>query len=102
MINSLGKVYNEIDLNGMNYLFSGNRSGLYDGNSNNFAYTLGVRAGLKDQLNSFNPNPSRSPISTAPGYGTTLPNTSIYRETVKTTINVAKAINNSIKSIFKK
>ena len=93
-INNLGKIYNETDLSGMNY-FSlgnvriGNTSLFYDANCNNFSYTLGVKAGVKDQMDSFDPGPGVSRSIGEYGYKTTLPTTSVYRE-IKNQINSLK------------
>jgi len=92
LINNLGKTYNDINLTGMNYRFAGNYQGLYDGNSNNFAYTLGVKAGLKDQMDAFHPNPKAIIGGVAPGYGTMLPTTSVYRQIRASVISIAKQV----------
>ncbi|OGZ63367.1 MAG: hypothetical protein A2639_01720 [Candidatus Staskawiczbacteria bacterium RIFCSPHIGHO2_01_FULL_34_27] len=77
-INNMGKAYNNMDLSEMNYFWHGNVSGLYDGNSNNFTYTLGVKSGAKSQMDSFDPGPGIAKIVGEYGYGKTLPTTSIY------------------------
>lgn len=92
LINNLGRAYNDIDLTGMNYMFWGNSEGLYNGNSNNFAYTLGVKAGLKDQMDIFNPNPNLVVGSMAPGFKTMLPTTSIIKKTEKLLNNISKYV----------
>lgn len=102
LINSLGKAYNDIDLTGVNYRFLGNYKGLYDGNSNNFAYTLGVNAGVKNQLDTFNPNPNNKLNATAPGYKEYLPKTSVYKQTKRALVNSYKTISNSIKYFITK
>ena len=54
-INSLGAAYNKIGDN-QNYFFGGNATNRFGySNSNNFAYQLGTNVGVKNQLNSFNP-----------------------------------------------
>jgi hypothetical protein len=92
LINNLGKAYNGINLEGMNYRFMGNYEGLYDGNSNNFAYTLGVNAGVKDQMDKFQPNPQVIIGGVAPGYGTMLPTTSVLKQIQSSLTNISKQI----------
>jgi len=92
-INNLGKVYNGIDLTGMNYRFWGNFEGLYDANSNNFAYTIGVKTGVKDQMDSFRPNPQAIVGAMAPGYGKMLPETSVWKQIQQTVDNIKNIIN---------
>ena len=75
-INNLGKIYNETDTSKMGYFWRGTVQlpggfTLYNGNCNNFSYTLGVKAGVKDQMDSFNPGPNM--LFGAYGYGKTLP-----------------------------
>jgi RHS repeat-associated protein len=90
-VNSLGQAYNDIDLNGMGYFGLGNKMtpGFYYGNSNNFAYTLGTRAGVSQQMNAFNPNAGA--YFGAPGYGM-LPTTSIYRQIMQTISNIQSLV----------
>lgn len=101
-INSLGKAYNDVNLEGMNYRFLGNESGLYDGNSNNFAYTLGTNVGIKDQLDKFTPNPSGKLNTLTAGYSDSLPRTSIYREVKNAVVRGVNNIVDSVKSLNKK
>jgi hypothetical protein len=77
---------------------TGNIRGLYDGNSNNFAYTLGVKSGVQDQMNAFNPNPGNVALFGAPGYGTTLPSTSVYRQVVAGLTKIKEGLANLISS----
>ncbi len=94
-INSMGSEYSKIDLSGMNYNFTGNKRGLYNGNSNNFAYTLGVNSGVQSQMDAF--NPSGNFAQPAPGYGQSLPSTSIYRQ-LQSALNSLKSKLDKLKS----
>jgi len=102
LINSLGNAYNNINLEGMNYWFLGNREGEYNGNSNNFAYTVGVNAGLKDQMDAFKPNPDAIVGGKAPGYGTILPNTSVFKQIQASISNIAHELKNLIANLNNK
>ena len=72
-INNLGKIYNETDVSGTNYSWWGNARlpggfTVHEGNCNNFSYTMGVKAGVKDQMDSFVPNLGKAAFGGAPGY----------------------------------
>ena len=97
-INNMGEKFNNIDLTEMNYRGLGNYEGLYNANSNNYAYTLGVNSGVKDQMDAFNPNPDFIVGASAPGYGTVLPKTSIFQQMKTALAN----IQNKINSLFSK
>lgn len=105
-INNLGKIYNETDLSGMNYFFHGKVDlpggfTLYDGNCNNFSYTLGVKAGVKDQMDAFIPDPGKTAFGGAPGYYQQLPTETLYQQ-IQGRVNLMKEkVNNYIFSLFK-
>ncbi len=91
-INNLGAQFNAINLNGMRYMGTGNIPGLYNANSNNFAYTLGVKSGVQSQMRAFNPNPGNIAFGGAPGYGALLPTTSLYRQISATLTSISNAL----------
>jgi RHS repeat-associated protein len=106
-INNLGKIYNETDLSGMNYYYHGtvNLPGgfnLHDGNCNNFSYTMGVRAGVKDQMDSFNPNSNVSPLIGAYGYRNELPTQTLSQQIQGRIDSIKEKINNYISSLTNK
>ena len=74
----MGAQFNNIDLHETKYSGLGVNIGLglYNDNSNNFTYSLGVQSGAKDQMDAFNAA-SNQPIYLphAAGYGKTLPTT---------------------------
>ena len=106
-INNMGKEFNNINVSGVNYFWHGNIhgpgkiAGLYDGNSNNFAYTLGVKSGVQDQMNSFNPNPGNVALGGAPGYKNNLPNTTLYQQIQDSVNSIRNKISNFISSLQK-
>jgi hypothetical protein len=53
---------------------------LYDSNSNDFTYTLGVDSGVKSQMDAFNPDPGNAALGGAPGYQTPLPTTGLSQQ----------------------
>ena len=72
-INNLGAQYNAINLNGMGYWLGGSEALKYNGNSNDFTYTLGVHSGVGNQMDAFNPAPAGMRLTDAPGWGVVLP-----------------------------
>ncbi|MBI3337419.1 MAG: RHS repeat-associated core domain-containing protein [Candidatus Staskawiczbacteria bacterium] len=106
-INNMGKVFNETDLSGMKYyglgnVHLGNMTLIYDANSNNFTYTLGVKSGVKSQMDSFDPGPGVPKIIGEYGYKNIIPTTSVYRE-VKNAVNSFKEkVNNFVSSLRNK
>jgi RHS repeat-associated protein len=95
-INSIGHQFSDINASDYSYAGVGNIPGFYNGNSNNFSYTLGVKSGVQSQMNSFQANPGSL---FAYRYGQTLPSTSILKQ-IQATISaiqstVSKLISNS-------
>ena len=106
-INNLGKIYNETDLSGMNYYFRGTvnlpgGSTLYNGNCNNFSYTLGVKAGVKDQMDAFNPNLNISPLVGAYGYKNELPTQTLSQQVQSRINSLKEKVNSYVSSLVNK
>ena len=106
-INNLGKIYNEIDLSGTNYSWWGKTAlpfgfEIKEGNCNVFSYTMGVKAGVKDQMDAFNPDPSKTAIGGYPGYKYQLSSQTLIQQ-VQSRIDVLKErVNNYVSSLIKK
>lgn len=102
LINNMGKAYNDMNLNEVRYFGLGNIHGLYNANSNNFTYTLGVKSGVKDQMDTFVPNPGKATLGGAPGYGREVPTTSIYRTVRDRVYSIRNKVNQFISSLKEK
>ena len=102
-INNMGKAYNEMNLSEVNYWGLGNIPVVfYDANSNNFAYTLGVKSGVKSQMDSFEPNPGKTTMGGAPGYGREIPTTSIYHTVRNAVYSIGSKVSQFISSLKEK
>ncbi|MEK7658752.1 MAG: RHS repeat-associated core domain-containing protein [Patescibacteria group bacterium] len=106
-INNLGKIYNETDLSGMNYSWWGQTQlpfgfNIKEGNCNVFSYTMGVKAGVKDQMDAFNPDPNKTAAGGYPGYRYQLSSQTLLQQ-VQSRVDVLKErINNYVSSLIKK
>lgn len=98
-INNMGSAYSNMNLKEVRYWGLGNIPGLYDANSNNFNYTLGVNSGVKSQMDSFDPGPNIPKKIGEYGYGRTIPTTSVYRTVRDTAYTVKNKIGQFIVSL---
>jgi len=107
LINNFGGNYNGMDISGTNYSWWGKTSlpfglEIKEGNCNVFSYTLGVKSGVKDQLDAFNPDPNKTAIGGAPGYGYQLSSQTLLQQ-VQSRVDVLKErVNNYVSSLIKK
>ncbi|MEK7541124.1 MAG: hypothetical protein AAB529_02740, partial [Patescibacteria group bacterium] len=71
-------------------------------NCNVFSYTLGVKSGVKDQVDSFEPNKGNTILGGAPGYQQQL-STNTLRQQMQDRVNVLRErVSNYVSSLINK